>query len=216
MKTVQEYLRELDNKKIIETYLRYYMALGIDYSSEKEGHCAESRLNALISRLRGIRTDSLTDRKYVYVAHKAYKSSYRGVDYSIVCLHEVMQRKNKIETYNYYFTTQEELMGVLVSDTELTQENIYGLLAEVLFLISIDDNRMHSEEKMQQLAEMENKVEIESIDIAEVLLRKRSIIKRDRVEMKLRMNILESVYKYNQYCLEQEVKKLRNLEKCRK
>lgn len=37
MKTVQEYLRELDNKKIIETYLRYYMALGIDYSRKRKG-----------------------------------------------------------------------------------------------------------------------------------------------------------------------------------
>lgn len=134
MKTVHQYLNELDSNKIIESYLSLFP---IEYESEEyEGltvkeirEKTEADLKEQIERLKQIAPVLPENGNYgILFASRIIQAE----TYHLVRINELIQKGSKAETYAFDFNAQHEIMGYLVAETELTQHFIYDLIANVL------------------------------------------------------------------------------------
>lgn len=140
MKTIQQYLKELDTDKLIETYIDTFPLSREDL--EDEGRTGKeifdsykSILRKYIERLKSIELTP-AEETCVLVAYQAYEASMaKDVYFALVHLEEVKSKLGtgeRIESYAYEFQPQSEIMSYLVSDSKTTQDNIYELVADVL------------------------------------------------------------------------------------
>ena len=138
MKTVHQYLNELDSNKIIESYLSLFP---IEYESEEyEGltvkeirEKTEADLKEQIERLKQIAPVLPENGNYgILFASRIIQDGTKTETYHLVRINELIQKGSKAETYAFDFNAQNEIMGYLIAETELTQHFIYDLIANVL------------------------------------------------------------------------------------
>ena len=134
MKFVINYLNTLNEEKIIDAYLRSY---SINYKKVKdmfslEGAEAEAfvrkEISDYIRRLKNT-AYSLRDNGDVgmlfYVPYETHKTVF-------AMLREFSDLGNSAPRYNNSYSSEEELLGFLISDDQDTQNNIYDLIADVI------------------------------------------------------------------------------------
>ena len=164
MRTVQQYLKEADRTRLIDTYI-------IDHPPEYENPdlkqlsvseidtMLRNSLGRLIDRMCNLPVSYSDDDIGILFAHRCLsdESNPSGFQYPLVFLHEILSEGQDYHTYVYEFTKQEEIAGFLVSDNELTQRNIYGLLSDVLYQASWfgveQEDLQHEAEKLEQSLE---------------------------------------------------------------
>lgn len=139
MKTVQEWLKEVDEEKLVDTYFSMFP---IDYEDifiyEKEAtqlplktirERMDAALVGFIHRLKKLTPG--VGRSEVFFATKVYQEGHSRIETMMCDVDELLTQKCP-ERYDWSLMDFEQVMGCRMADTELTQENIYDVLACIL------------------------------------------------------------------------------------
>ena len=222
MRTVQEYLKEIDGERLINEYLYEHPIHLHDVSDEamtiKEAKAlVRAKLQRYLARLQSMETEvSENGKEYALFAHSVLKDGFQEEGYSLVCLQELIEKGEEAESYAYEFTRQAEIMGFLVSDAEYTQRHIYGLLVDVMFEASFfgfEQQRLEEEKKKLEEAVKEceegRAVTYTLEELEEEFGLERE--KPDETADGLRRRVLEASMEYNKYCRQKELRELKSL-----
>ena len=156
MKTVQEYLCDLDEDRLIETYLyihpiQFEELNNVDLSVAEIIEKYKTKLHKYIDRLRTLPIKR-TDTAGIFYVHRIIKDGMNDQDYCMIDLNELLEKGYDAPDYSYIFTEQSEIMGWQVADTWLTQYYIYELIADVMFEASFFGyEQEHLEEEKNSL-----------------------------------------------------------------
>jgi len=139
MKTVQEWLNEVDEEALAD---EYFWENPIDFVMLRNQNrtVAEIRRAAreqFIGYVRKMRTIAVPPRKEgdktaVFYASKGHRDHKRGIVAELCNIEEVLA-SDEPEHYGCELTDHAEVMGYLVADTPLTTKNIISVLAQILF-----------------------------------------------------------------------------------
>lgn len=162
MKTVQEYLRELDRDRLIEEYL-YKSPIEFEKIHDKSVSVetvfqrVREYIGEYIDRLRKLDITQDDDGKQgIVFAHRCVGSNCESLEiaFPLVFKEELLEHGTEANSYAYEFSPQSEIVGYLVADNPLTQYYIYDLLADVMFeaaFFGFDEE--HKEEEEQKVVQ---------------------------------------------------------------
>ena len=229
MKTVQQYLKELDWDRLIDTYLfehpieyNHPALAGLTVSQIREKYTEGMR--KFIERLCGLTPKADPDgRVGILFAHRCIEvGTLSGTeDYCLVHADEVLSDGVDAKTYAYEFTDQSEIVGFLVADVEYTRRHIYGLMADVLYQASFFGYRQEGlaealEDLDRSIKEVENGNVLSIDEIMEKYIPEHESERKDPAEMDLRNTVLTAAFDYNEHFKKKELAllsvALRNLE----
>lgn len=165
MKNVQYYLKTLDRKKLVEEYYDLVKE-GIFEYKDKDITIEEFELgykikiSEFIEKLINMEIKETKDQGII-LAYKSYEE-FLLPKLFVGLLYENELKEKKLDTwfYAYEFLHQSEILSFLVSDSKYTQENIYEVVANVLYEASFfgfDEKNM--EEHKEKLQESINDIE---------------------------------------------------------
>ena len=148
MKTIQEYLRELDREQLIEDYeYRIRDRIVEAYCNVEQSDIADLTLEEIyrrtmknigeyVDRLRDLKTAPLDDGKigllYLYDRISDALNYETEPCCEFVHLDEVLEHGDAAENYSYKLCSQEQIMGFPVSDDRYTQNHRYDLAVAVM------------------------------------------------------------------------------------
>ncbi|MDA3047875.1 DUF6557 family protein [Campylobacter sp. JMF_08 NE1] len=139
MKSVQKWLKKLKTERLIKEYFYKYPINLADLDKVQSLSVAqvrelgEERLRKFIKKLRHIKPKQ-TEHKAVFIAHKYIgEDDFPEVCFDLIHIDELGKDGAEVPGYAYEYCKQAEIMGFLVADLELTRENIYPLMAEILY-----------------------------------------------------------------------------------
>ena len=139
MKTIQEWLKELDTDRLIGAYLfndpiQYDCNRSwLDRTVREIRDAWTDRIRQYIDRLRTIPIKEPEDghRGLVYV-HRIIRNGMHDQSAGLVHVDELLAQGCEAPDYGCELTDQAEIVGFLVADTPLTQRYMYELMADVL------------------------------------------------------------------------------------
>ena len=226
MKTVQEWLKEVNKEELIGTYFYNYPINIFDLGEKVEKYTVEEIkrkerkiIEEYIDRLINleIETSDIKD-SYVVFAYKTFINDGEGVDYSIIYTKEILEKEitddTLINCYSCILTEQKEIMGYLVSDSVLTKNNIYGLLAFILHEASwFGFSNEHLEEEREKLEQSMKEIDegtCETFSMEEIE-KELGIIpeEKDEIAEELYRKILRKISDFHLYGLRREVRKIK-------
>ena len=229
MKTVQQYLKELDWDRLIDTYLfehpfeyRDPALAGLTVSLIRERYTEGMR--KFIERLCGLTPkDDPDGRVGILFAHRCIEVEpmSRTEGYCLVHADEVLSDGENAKTYAYEFTDQSEIVGFLVADVEYTRRHVYGLMADVLYQASFFGYRQEGlaealEDLDRSIKEVENGNVLSIDEIMEKYIPEHESERKDPAEKDLRNTVLKAAFDYNEHFKKKELALLsvvlRNLE----
>jgi len=229
MKTVQQYLKELDWDRLIDTYLfehpfeyRDPALAGLTVSLIREKYTEGMR--KFIERLCGLTPkDDPDGRVGILFAHRCIEvGSLSGTeDYCLVHADEVLSDGVDAKTYAYEFTDQSEIVGFLVADSGYTSRHIYGLMADVLYQASFFGYKQEGlAEALEDLDRSMRDAEEGNVQTMEEFMEecfsKYDFERNDPEEQDLRNTVLKAAFDYNEHFKKKELAllsvALRNLE----
>ena len=136
MKTVQETLREMDKKELLRKFFYEHPNKLDSFDDDLTIAQAKERANKVIGkyieRLEAMEVKP-NDRQMIFYMYE-YLGSYKLDQNRGLCTVADLQEKG-IEAPNYgiEYTTQEEIMGYCVADTEMTQYYLNDLMVEIIW-----------------------------------------------------------------------------------
>lgn len=139
MKTVQEWLNELDMDLLIQDYL-YVDPVNYDNYEEKLNKTVQevkdehiNNVRNFINRMRTISVKAPEDgRQGILYARRVIEDGVPSQVFELIHKDELLEKGHEALDYAYYFSDQAEIAGYLVADTCLTLACIYDLIADVL------------------------------------------------------------------------------------
>lgn len=224
MKTVQDYLRAADKEKLVALYLEKYPVDLRTISKKAEGK--ESITNVLEQKKTELRSymESLCDmaaatgehgKDYVLFAYKALDNGFENVEYSLVCVQELLNKEvEEVANYSYAFEPQKEIMRFKVSEAAYTQENIEGLLVSVLYEASFFGFRQERLADELQILEAGMKQTCDDDEpMAEPVheLTEFEDTEIDEQAQSLMEQVMDAVIRYEKYCRNKELNRLKAL-----
>ena len=217
MKTVQAYLKEMDREKLINEYLYenpiHLLQIEEETLTIKEVKDRIKRnLRKYIERLCTLPIETSEDGKdYILFAHRVLKDGYHDLESSLVCMQDLMEHGEDVDTYGFMFMKQNEVMGYRISDEEFTQKNIYQVLVQVLYEASFFGfEQEYLEEELQKLDESFKDIEAGNTYSAEEIWAELAIEKEERDDTadELQRKVWEATYAHDLYCKQKELKRL--------
>lgn len=139
MKTVQEWLNELDIDLLIQDYL-YIDPVKYDNHEEKLNKTVQEVMDEhiknvrnFINRMRTIPVKVPEDgRQCILYARRTIEDGVPSQAFELVHKDELLEKGHEALDYAYYFSEQAEIAGYFVADTPLTLACIYDLIADVM------------------------------------------------------------------------------------
>ncbi|MBQ7434127.1 MAG: hypothetical protein IJV50_11855 [Lachnospiraceae bacterium] len=167
MKTVQEYLRELDQEQLITTYLHAHpieydkLPNMMDMTVREIRKKYKQQLQNYIDRLCGLKMKNSCDgQNGVLYVHRCFEDRDTDLYFSMVPLDELLEKGVCAQNYSYVMCDQAEIISFLVAETPLTQLYIYELLADVMFEASwFGFEQEYLEEERRKLEESAREIE---------------------------------------------------------
>lgn len=166
MRTVQEYFREVNEERLIRYYLYKYPVKLDEISDETMTIKAAKeliwdKLRQYIERLRSMEIETVDEgEECILFYHKKIEKELPDDASSLVCVSELMEKKDEAEIYNYMFTSQAKILGFYVADTYQTQDNIIELLTDVMHTASfLGFEQEHLQEEIDKVTTEIEKVE---------------------------------------------------------
>lgn len=217
MKTVQEWLREVDEKELTDTYLAEFP---IDYKMIADrsltlgmirNRCKE-RFLAYLHELKTLEPVK-PETPEIFFAHKQWKAGHSGVETSL-CKAEELCTKVHPECYSWICVDFAKAMGYLISDAPLTQKNILVVLAQILHELSFFGyTQEEMEEEREKLEASLNECEEGKTHPIEELWGSIGPEKPepDPEAEALEQEIRTAETKYNLFCQSREMEKLREM-----
>lgn len=225
MKTVQEWLNEIDEEVLAD---RYFTENPIDFEMLYDQNrtvaeirrAARERFIEYVRKMRVVPVQLRKEKTAVFYASKGHRDHKRCV-IAEMCIMEEVLSSHEPEHYSCMMTDHAEVMGYFIADTPLTQNNIETVLAHILFETSffgydqknsqnVDEILKYSEEEIKEgrihtfytLEELEEKMQ------------KRFGFpprQHDEEAEVLESDILRAEYTYDLFCRRREETKLREL-----
>lgn len=171
MKTVQETLKSINHEELIGTYFFKY-PIDLNYLLFKHPENSEMTVDALIGKYKENKQRTINklmeveitppeDRHQgVLYAHRIIKDSFDEPETELVLLDELMENGAEAQDYAYFFTQQSEIAGFLIADTPYTQQNLYSLLADVIYEASFfGPEQEYLEDEIKELEESREEIE---------------------------------------------------------
>jgi hypothetical protein len=218
MKTVQQWLREIDRQELVNTYQFLYppefWQLKNEEISVAEVYRRQAELlNNFIDELLQL-TPSHEDAKMIFLATSAYKDGFPDEQATLVAVDE-LDENSLPESYSWMLTDREKLVGYKIADSELTLDNMCSILAQIIeessFLgYSKDTFESERESLIQSLEQSEKDIEDGNVYSADEVWEHLGL-KREAPDPKadeLRAGVIRAEVEYNQYYRSKELSAL--------
>lgn len=223
MRTVQEVLRTLNVYKLINTYICEYEPNflkddeldNINFNNKTDEpikasaiyiHHVHEKMYNLVSLFKFI--DSL--KKLEAKVTKDMIISYTVSDYydvirtSLIHYDELIDKKENCELYAYEFCSHNEIMGFKLPETEFVMDNIYTIMADILYEASFfgyqSEDLNNAKEQLTSAIE-----EIKSGDFNTKPFNIDKVYKPDRNEEKLYLELITAKNNYNSFLQKKEI-----------
>lgn len=225
VKTVQEWLKEVDIEQLINEYFYTYPVKVNDIREEDSGltikEVKERRrkmMEKYINRLINLKVKSSDDGDdYILFAYNVFMEDFENIDYALVSKKELLEsdfNERVCDNYSFMLSNQEEIMGYLVADTNLTKINICGLLVYVLYEASwFGYENEGLEEEKQKLEEATKEIEegkYSSFTIED--MREELGLpgkEQDEKQEELLKKIFHTTYNFSQYSFKKEARRVK-------
>ena len=218
MKTVQEYLREADRDRLLDSVAYDEICnteLLLEYPDKTIAQIQEAgrrRMNDLIDHLLSLKAVP-TDCMVLYLTVETSFDRRFNHDFRSLQLINLNEIREDIYAYGYAFelTDWQETLGYLVAENKLTQDYMIDLLTQYLHEISFfgADPELRREEVdkvhadlAQSMKEIEEGKCIPAEEVFGEIARKHGWprYEKDERQNALRRKITEAEIKYNRYC----------------
>ena len=223
MKTVKDYLNEIDANRLVSTFLYNYPSDEVDLLQYKKmtiedyRNNEEKALHAFIDRLKNMEpVKPEDDDMHIFFAYRSEGDGDDGIGFGMVTGKELIEKGADANTYSCMFTKQEEIVGYYVAENELTQHNINDLLAFILReSSSFGFMQERLEKTIQELKDAIDKHENHpeaSRSAKEVFKELNEILGKDYYEdeesddlKELRYKIVDAQVNYRKYSIKEEL-----------
>ena len=218
MKTVQQWLREIDRQELVNTYQFLYppefWQLKNEEISVAEVYRRQAELlNNFIDELLQL-TPSHEDAKMIFLATSAYKDGFPDEQATLVAVDE-LDENSLPESYIWMLTDREKLVGYKIADSELTLDNMCSILAQIIeessFLgYSKDTFESERESLIQSLEQSKKDIEDGNVYSADEVWEHLGL-KREAPDPnadELRAGVIRAEVEYNQYYRSKELSAL--------
>ena len=218
MKTVQQWLREIDRQELVNTYQFLYppefWRLKNEEISVAEVYRRQAELlNDFIDELLKL-TPSQEDTQMIFLATSAYKDGLPDEQALLIAVDE-LDENSLPESYGWMLTDREELVGYRIADSELTLDNICSILAQIIeessFLgYSKDTFESERESLIQSLEQSKKDIEEGNVYSADEVWKDLGLNREnpDPKADELRAGVIRAEVEYNQYYRSKELSAL--------
>ena len=219
MKTVQQWLREVDRQELISTYQYLYPPEFWQLKSSEKTVSEVYRiqadvLNRFIDDLLQL-APSEEETQMIFLATSAYKEGLPDEQAILIATDKLYD--DSPEHYGWMLTDRERLVGYRVADTELTLDNIYSVLAQILeessFLgYSIESFEAERKSLIHSLEESMKDVEEGKVYTADEVWEHLELKpqKHDPRADELRSDVVKAEFEYFQYSYTKELSALKS------
>ena len=223
MKTVKEYLNEIDANRLVSTFLYNYPSDEVDLLQYKKmtiedyRNNEEKALHAFIDRLKNMEpVKPEDDDMHIFFAYRSEGDGDDGIGFGMVIGKDLIEKGTDANTYSCLFTKQEEIVGYYVAENDLTQHNIYDLLA---FIMRESSSFGFKQERLEKtIQELEDAID-ERKNHPESARNAREVFKELREKLgedyyedeesddlkELRYKIVEAQINYRKYSIKEEL-----------
>lgn len=163
MKTIHEYLCEIDSEELANQYMADFPPDDLEWLSHKDmliGEYYDHRKQAIrtfIDKLKSIKPcESGDGETKIFIAHRIIEDFRKDVDFSMVYERELKEDLSNVKFYSCLLVPHEEILGYYVANNKLTQHYLHKLLSFLIheaLLIGFDQERR--EEIIRSLEEAE-------------------------------------------------------------
>ena len=163
MKTVHEYLCEIDSEELANQYMADFPPDDLEWLSHKDmliGEYYDHRKQAIrtfIDKLRSIKPCQSEDGETkIFIAYRIIEDFCKDVDFSMVYEKELKEDLSNAKFYSYILVPHEEILGYYVANNKLTQHYLHKLLSFLIheaLIIGFEQERR--EEIIRSLEEAE-------------------------------------------------------------
>ena len=226
MRRVQDYLKELDREKLIETYLEYApngnenLFNLPDFTEAQQKEWKYRELDRFIQYLIDMDITEMEDGKtYILFAYpvRVISTNEMSVEYALVCQDDLFKENEKVIEHHFATSPHSEIIGLYIANTPYTQKNIYDLMARVLYEALVYG--FQQERIFEEYREVSNPFGIwyKDRDRYIDILQSRSLDNipaectqpLDIKQMNLWFEVRDTYRKYMDYCFNREVSVLR-------
>ena len=223
MKNVQYYLNKLNLDKLVdEYYCRIKNSLLENEGSEESLKdlilITKLKIKEYINKLQNLPIKEGKPEN-ILLSYEGYLYGLLSEPvFSLVHIKEILETKDltKINIYAYELSSNEEIMGYLVSNSEYTQNHLYELMTDVLYEASFfgyeEDKKYEVRQELKDaLKEIEEGVEnLKSYDeFKEKYLSDIYTYKPDSIQEELKHKIMKDIQEFNKYSLTKELSNLK-------
>lgn len=137
MKTVQEWLNDIDKEVLADYYFAEYpidfvMLHDQNRTVAEIRRAARERFIEYVRKMRVVPIHQRGEKTAVFYASKGHRDHKRCV-ITEMCIMEEVLSSHEPEHYSCMLTDHADVMGYSIADTPLTQNNIKIILAHILF-----------------------------------------------------------------------------------
>lgn len=211
MKTVQETLNCVDEKKIIDYYLSTYPISINDFDENITIGDAKKyttyRLHRYIDDLKTIQIKS-DDNHGIFFTSRKEDGTGDDIVTNLVFTNDLQKYGNQAESYAFEFSPQAEIMGWLIADNILTQNHLNDLLVEILYESSFfgfkqEGLKKEIDELASSIKEIDNNLG-KALSFDE-FQKEFDFDKQDPKEEKLEVKVIQDKIEYSEYSRKKEL-----------
>lgn len=219
MKTVQQYLNEIDEHALVSTYQLCFppdfpMLKNKELSVTEVYRRHGEALRQFVLALRAMQVRPTEEQ--IFIATSAFVDGNPEIRVMLVYRSELDNKY--VESYSWMASDREDILGYSIAETELTRENIMEVLACILheasFLGYSQDQFESEKEKIHKSLEAGMKdVEEGRYYTSEQIWKHFSLKRRkeDPMARDMKNEVFRAKYAYDCYCKEREINELRKL-----
>ena len=211
MKAVQEVLKVIDEKELIDNYLATY-PISIDDFDENitVGEVRKysiDRLHQYLAHLKAMKIKSDDNQGIFFISRKIEDETGDTVT-NLVFINDLKKYGVQSESYAFEFTPQPEIMGWLIADNILTQNHLNDLLVEILYESSFfgfkqEGLKKEIDELASSIKEIDNNLG-KALSFDE-FQKEFDFDKQDPKEEKLEVKVIQDKIEYSEYSRKKEL-----------
>lgn len=173
MKTVHEYLCEIDSEELANQYMADFPPDDLEWLSHKDmliGEYYDHRKQAIrtfIDKLRSIKPCQSEDGETkIFIAYRVIEDFCKDVDFSMVYEKELKEDLSNVKFYSCILVPHEEILGYYVANNKLTQHYLHKLLSFLIheaLIIGFEQERREEIIRLLEEAEEQARNHPESV-----------------------------------------------------
>ena len=216
MKTVQEWLREVDLKELTNLFfwahpIDFKMLPDSDLSIREIRSRAQARFQDYVERMRVISLPQVEPADEIFFASREFREGFQEICVHM-CYISALKQDAEPQCYSWILTDHAEVMGYWIAETELTINNILNVLVEILYETSFFGYTQEAiTQEREHLMQSEKEIEQGETYTAEELRKRLGLPPdvRDSDEEELVRKVRAAEYDYSSFCTKRELGKLR-------